>query len=125
MRITDFEILNVKSIDDMIYLKFYINKSNFITFPFYTKNIENEIIEKFNRVLIGKDVVIGLNLEISENESKLLQIKKEYILFDMIKRYDNSIIQETYMMFENNSIFRNAVRKFISEYQNSTSIDSP
>lgn len=125
MRITDFEILNVKSIDDMIYLKFYINKSNFITFPFYTKNLENEIIEKFNRVLIGKDVVIDLNLEISENESKLLQIKKEYILFDMIKRYDNSIIQETYMMFENNSIFRNAVRKFISEYQNSTSIDSP
>ena len=125
MRITDFEILNVKSIDDMIYLKFYINKSNFITFPFYTKNIENEIIEKFNRVLIGKDVVIDLNLEISENESKLLQIKKEYILFDMIKRYDNSIIQETYMMFENNSIFRNAVRKFISEYQNSTSIGSP
>jgi hypothetical protein len=109
----------------MIYLKFYINKSNFITFPFYIKNIENEIIEKFNKVLIGKDVVIDLNLEISENESKLLQIKKEYILFDMIKRYDNSIIQETYMMFENNSIFRNAVRKFISEYQNSTSIDSP
>ena len=104
--ITDFEILNVKSIDDMIYLKFYINKSNFITFPFYIKNIENEIIEKFNKVLIGKDVVINLNLEISENESKLLQIKKDYILFDIIKRYDNSSIQETYLIFENNSIFR-------------------
>ena len=125
IHITDFEILNVKSIDDMIYLKFYINKTNFITFPFYIKNIENEIIEKFNRVLIGKDVVIDLNLEISENESKLLQIKKEYILFDIIKRYDNSIIQETYMIFENNSIFRNAVRKFISEHQIPTSIDSP
>jgi hypothetical protein len=54
----------------MIYLKFYINKSNKITFPFYIKNIENEIIEKFNKVLIGKDLVINLNLEISENESK-------------------------------------------------------
>jgi hypothetical protein len=99
--ITDFEILNVKSINDMIYLKFYINKTNFITFPFpfFTKNIENEIIEKFNKVLIGKDVVIDLNLEISENESKLLQIKKEYILFDIIKRYDKSSIQETYMIF--------------------------
>lgn len=126
--ITDFEILNVKSIDDMIYLKFYINKSNFITFPFFIKNIENEIIEKFNKVLIGKDVVIDLNLEISENESKLLQIKKEYILFDIIKRYDKSSIQETYMIFENNSIFRNAIRKFISDYaqhQIPISIGSP
>ena len=126
--ITDFEILNVKSINDMIYLKFYINKSNFITFPFFIKNIENEIIEKFNKVLIGKDVVIDLNLEISENESKLLQIKKEYILFDIIKRYDKSSIQETYMIFENNSIFRNAIRKFISDYfqhQIPISIGSP
>ena len=102
--ITDFEILSVKLIDDMIYLKFYINKTNFITFPFFIKNIEHEIIEKFNKVLIGKDVVIDLNLEISENESKLLQIKKEYILFDIITRYDKSSIQETYMIFENNSI---------------------
>jgi hypothetical protein len=123
--ITDFEILNVKSIDDMIYLKFYINKSNFFTFPFYVKNIENEIIEKFNKVLIGKEVVINLNLEISENESKLLQIKKDYILFDIIKRYDNSSIQETYLIFENNSIFRNAIRKFIIDYKNPISIDSP
>ena len=123
--ITDFEILSVKLIDDMIYLKFYINKTNFITFPFFTKNIENEIIEKFNKVLIGKDIVIDLNLEISENESKLLQIKKEYILFDIIKRYDKSSIQETYMIFENNSIFRNAIRKFITDYQIPISIDSP
>jgi hypothetical protein len=104
----------------MIYIKFYINKSNKITFPFYIKNIENEIIEKFNKVLIGKDVVIDLNLEISENESKLLQIK-----FDIIKRYDKSSIQETYLIFENNSIFRNAIRKFIIDYKNPISICSP
>jgi len=110
--ITDFEILKVSLSTDMIYLKFYINKSNFITFPFYIKNIENEIIEKFKKVLIGKDVVINLNF--TEDESKLLQIKKEYILFDIIKHYNNSSIQETYLIFENNTIFRNAIRKFIN-----------
>jgi hypothetical protein len=122
--ITDFEILSTPISDETIYLKFYINKSNFITFPFYIKNIETEIIEKFNKILNGKEVVINLKLEDSENENKLLQVKKEYILFDIIKRYEQSIIQETYLIFENNSIFRNAIRKFIIDYKNPISIDS-
>ena len=116
--ITDFEILKVSSSqNDIVYLKFFLNNSNFITFPFYIKNIENEIIEKFNKMLTGKDVVINLNLDDSIDESKLLQIKKEYILFDIIKN-DKTFIQETYLVFENNSIFRNAVRKFIYDFGN-------
>ena len=113
--ISDFEILCTKTNYDSVYIKFFINKNNFITFPFYIKNINNEVIQKFNKVLNGKEVVIDLNLEMSETESKLLQIKKEYILFDIIKNYD-SFIQETYLIFENNTIFRNALRKFIINY---------
>jgi len=117
--ITNFEITKVSVTDDIAYLKFYINNSNFITFPFYTKNIQTEIIDKFIKVFTGKDVVINLNLDSDESSSKLLQIKKEYILFDIIKNYEGNkpLIQETYLLFENNSIFRNGIRKFINDEQ--------
>jgi len=117
--ITNFEITKISVTHDIVYLKFYINNSNFITFPFYTKNIQTEIIDKFIKVLTGKDVVINLNLDSDESSSKLLQIKKEYILFDIIKNYEENtpLIQETYLIFENNSIFRNGIRKFINDEQ--------
>ena len=117
--ITNFEIKKIYATDGVIYLKFNINNSNFITFPFYIKNIQTEIIDKFIKVLTGKDVVINLKLEEDSTESKLLQIKKEYILFNIIKNYEGNIplIQETYLIFENNSIFRNAIRKFINDEQ--------
>ena len=117
--ITNFEIKKIYATDGVIYLKFNINNSNFITFPFYIKNIQTEIIDKFIKVLTGKDVVINLKLDEDSTESKLLQIKKEYILFNIIKNYEGNIplIQETYLIFENNSIFRNAIRKFINDEQ--------
>jgi hypothetical protein len=117
--ITNFEIKKIYATDGVVYLKFYINNSNFITFPFYIKNIQTEIIDKFIKVLTGKDVVINLKLDEDSTESKLLQIKKEYILFNIIKNYEGNIplIQETYLVFENNSIFRNAIRKFINDEQ--------
>jgi hypothetical protein len=72
--------------------------------------------------MLFKEVVVNLKLndDCSYKESKLLQIKKEYILFDIIKHYQDdsdSVIQETYLIFENNSIFRNAIRKFINDNQ--------
>lgn len=119
--ITNFDITKVFVTSDIVYIKFYFNNSNFITFPFTVKNIQSEIIDKFQKVLEGKDTVINLKLNDDEyKESKLLQIKKEYILFDIIKNQQegsNSFIQETYLIFENNSIFRNAVRKFINEFK--------
>jgi hypothetical protein len=120
--ITCFEIKKVLVTPKITYLKFYINNSNFITFPFISENIQEEIIVKFQKVLEGKEVVINLKLndDCSYKESKLLQIKKEYILFDIIKHYQDdsdSVIQETYLIFENNSIFRNAIRKFINDNQ--------
>jgi len=119
--ITNFEITKISVSDSIVYLKFYINNSNFLSFPFYTKNIQTEIIDKFIKVLTGKDVVINLKLDDDSTESKLLQIKKEYILFDIIKNYEENtpFIQETYLIFENNSIFRNAIRKFINDEQTS------
>lgn len=119
--ITNFDITKVFVTSDIVYLKFYFNYSNFITFPFAVKNIQTEIIDKFQKVLEGKDSVIDLKLNDDDacKESKLLQIKKEYILFDIIKNHQedsNSFTQETYLIFENNSIFRNGIRKFINDF---------
>lgn len=123
--IQNFEIrrVPVSNRSDIIYLQFFINQSNFLSFPFYIKNIENEIIEKFKKVLLGKEVVINLNLEqTGEDESNILQVKKEYILFDVMKRTEDTataeavqaLRQETYLILENNPIVRNAIRQFIN-----------
>jgi len=122
--IQNFEIrrVPVSNRSDIIYLQFFINQSNFLSFPFFIKNIENEIIEKFKKVLLGKEVVINLNLEQTSeiDESNILQIKKEYILFDIMKKTgDNNTAaqafrQETYLILENNSTVRNAIRQFIN-----------
>ena len=123
--IQNFEIrqVPVSNRSDIIYLQFFINQSNFLSFPFYINNIENEIIEKFEKVLLGKEVVINLNLEqTGEDESNILQVKKEYILFDVMKRTGDTataeavqaLRQETYLIHENNPIVRNAIRQFIN-----------
>lgn len=123
--IQNFEIrrVPVSNRSDIIYLQFFINQSNFLSFPFYINNIENEIIEKFKKVLLGKEVVMNLNLQqTGEDGSNILQIKKEYILFDVMKRTGDTataeavqaLRQETYLILENNSIVRNAIRQFIN-----------
>ena len=110
--IINFEIrrVPVPNNSEIIYLQFFINQSNFLSFPFDLKNIQTEIIEKFNKILLGKEVVINLSLE--QDESKILQVKKEYTLFNIIKK-DVIFNQETYLIMENNSIFRNAIRQFL------------
>jgi hypothetical protein len=113
--ITNFEIrrVPVPNNSEIIYLQFFINQSNFLSFPFDLKNIQFEIIEKFNKVLLGKEVVINLSMgQPTGDESKILQIKKEYTLFNIIKK-DGAFNQETYLIMENNSIFRNAIRQFL------------
>ena len=112
--ITNFEIrrVPVPNNSEIIYLQFFINQSNFLSFPFYLKNIQTEIIEKFNKVILGKEVVINLSLE--QDESKILQVKKEYTLLNIIKK-DVTFNQETYLIMENNSIFRNAIRQFLQQ----------
>jgi hypothetical protein len=123
--IQNFEIrrVPVSNRSDIIYLQFFINQSNFLSFPFFIKNIENEIMEKFKKVLLGKEVVINLNLEQTSeiDESNILQIKKEYILFDIMKKtgdnntaVEQALRQETYLILENNSTLRNAIRQFIN-----------
>ena len=120
--IQNFEIrrVPVPNRSDIMYLQFFINQSNFLSFPFYINNIENEIIDKFKKVLLGKEVVMNLSLEqTGEDESNILQIKKEYILFDIMKRTGDTaspqaLRQETYLILENNSIVRNAIRQFIN-----------
>ena len=123
--IKDFEVLITPYSGriDVISLQFKINGRNFITFPFYVKNIETEIIDKFRKAIDGKSTTIDLRLD---NEYyALLQINKDNFLFNILNsihqgRDQISLIQEFYQVFDNNTIFRNALRNFISDYKQSS-----
>jgi hypothetical protein len=115
--ITDFEITTQFVSDNFSYIKLYINKSNFITIPFQTSSIQKEITDKLIAFITQqKDVVINLSSS-SSHDSRLFQIKKDYFLIDFLYRESSSpsLTQETYLICENNSIFRNAIRKFIND----------
>jgi hypothetical protein len=95
-------------------LDIFINNTSFLTFPIYNKNI-NDIIKKFENILLGKDVFLDLTM--SEDISNIIKIDKESILFNTIKSI-NKIHQESYLKFENNNIFRNEIRNFIDNFEN-------
>ena len=118
LTITDFEITSQNAGDNFSYIKLYINKSNFITIPFQTSSIQSEITDKLITFITQhKDVVINLSSPNPSNNSRLFQIKKDYFLLDFIYRESSSplLAQETYLIGENNNVFRNAIRKFIND----------
>ena len=125
--IKEFEVLAVPYFDriDVISLQFKINGRNFITFPFYIKNIQTEIIDKFKKAINGKLITIDLRLD---NEYyALLQINKDNFVFNILNSIHQgpnqvSLTQEFYQIFDNNNIFRNALRNFISDYKPHTEI---
>lgn len=116
--IKDFKVLVTPYSDrtDVISLQFRINGRNFINFPYYVKNIENEIIDKFRKAIDGKSTTIDLSFE--DKYYALLQINKNEFIFNTLKSIpqDNRLplTQEFYQVFDNNTIFRNALRNFIS-----------
>jgi hypothetical protein len=117
--INDFRISikNYEISNDIIVLEFYINNSNFINFPFYKKNIFEELILKFKKVIDGKQSVINLNFINDENTSNILQFEKDYVLFNIVRTINN-FTSEIYLKCENNSIVRNEIRNFIDNYKN-------
>jgi hypothetical protein len=117
--INDFRISikNYQDSNDIIILEFYLNNSNFMNFPFYKKNILEEIILKFKKVIDGKQSVINLNFQNDMNTSNILQFEKDYILFNIVRTINN-FTSEIYLKCENNSIVRNELRNFIDNYEN-------
>jgi len=110
LSISDFEITCEKK-NDFCCLKFVFNKSQFITVPFDVSRLQNEIIDKLKLFIDHqKEIVINLS---SDSSSRIWQIKKEYFLFDLVYEGDGGYHQETYLIGENNSIFRNGVRQFL------------
>ena len=89
--INDFRISikNYQDSNDIIILEFYLNNSNFMNFPFYKKNILEEIILKFKKVIDGKQTVINLNFQNDMNTSNILQFEKDYILFNIVRTINN------------------------------------
>jgi hypothetical protein len=117
IKVVDFEIRKVplENQSDIINLEIYINESNFFVFPVYIRKMEEEIEDKLKKVLEGKDVVIDLSLDDdSDRSSKLFQITKEYSLINIINRNEKDYREEIYLKAENNTIFRNGIRKFIN-----------
>jgi hypothetical protein len=115
IKVVDFEIRKVlvENQSDIINLEIYINESNFFVFPFYIRKMEEEIEDKLKKVLEGKDVVINLSLDDSDRSSKLFQITKEYSLINIVNRNEKDYKEEIYLKAENNTIFRNGIRKFL------------
>jgi|688.fasta_scaffold1255326_1 hypothetical protein len=116
IKVVDFEIRKVplENQSDIINLEIYINESNFFVFPFYIRKMEEEIEDKLKKVLEGKDVVINLSLDDdSDRSSKLFQITKEYSLINIVNRNEKDYREEIYLKAENNTIFRNGIRKFL------------
>jgi len=58
---------------------------------------------------------------LQSRQSNILQFNNECIVYNIVQSYDNDnnipSVQETYFVFENNYIVRNALRKFIYEYK--------
>ncbi len=117
--IKDFEVLTTPYSDrsDIISLQFKINGRNFINFPYYVKDIQTEIIDKFKKAIDGKSITINLSLD--NKYYALLEINKHNFIFNVLNSIpqDNllPLTQEFYQVFDNNTIFRNALRNFISK----------
>lgn len=121
-KIKNFEVILHPYVDktNIISLQFLINNRNFISFPYYVEKMEIEVIEKFRKAINGKETTIDLRL--NNEYYALLQIKRDCFIFDIINSMsqpDNClpVTQESFQVFENNTVFRNALRNFISSYK--------
>lgn len=119
MEIKDFEVLLIPYSErtDVVSLQFKINGRNFINFPYYVKDIETEILDKFRKAIEGKSTTI--NLSFDDKYYALLQINKHNFVFNIlnsIPQEDNRLplTQECYHVFDNNTIFRNALRNLVT-----------
>ena len=118
MEIKDFEVLLIPYSErtDVISLQFRIYGRNFINFTYYVKDIETEIIDKFRKAVEGKSTTI--NLSFDNKYYALLEINKHNFIFSILNSIpqDNRLLpltQEFYQVFDNNTIFRNALRKIV------------
>jgi hypothetical protein len=111
-QVNNFEISIEKDYNrnDIVYLILKINNLNYFRFPYFLVNVENVLIQSFEHIINGKDSVIDLNLDIKNYN--LLIFNKEYFTISLLGKDDN-LNQECRIVFENNSIVRNALRIFI------------
>jgi hypothetical protein len=98
---------------ELVHLVLKINGFQYFRFPFYTINIENNLIDVFNHIIKGKEKTVDLNFNSNYN---LIQFQKDTITIFLLNSVD-TITQELKIVFENNSIVRNGLRKFIDNYK--------
>ena len=98
---------------DMVHLVLKINNLQYFRFPYYVKNIENNLIDVFKHIIKGKEKTVDLNFNSNYN---LIQFQKDIITIFLLNSVDE-ITQELKIVFENNSIARNGLRTFINNYK--------
>ncbi len=115
--IKNFEV-NIEKINetDFVYLVIKINDYNYFRFPYNGSNIISDLIENFKHIINGKEKTIGMNDGLNYN---LIMFQKDHFTFSLMNENNDSVklIQEFRLVFENNSIVRNGLRKFIDNYQ--------
>ncbi len=101
---------------DFVYLVLKINDYNYFRFPYNNSNIVSDLIENFKHIINGKEKTIGLSYGLNYN---LIMFQKDHFTFSLMNENNDSVklIQEFRLIFENNSIVRNGLRKFIDDYQ--------
>lgn len=98
---------------DIVYLVFKINDYNYFRFPYYGENVQTDLVENFRHIVNGKEKTIDLNFNLNYN---LIMFQKDNFSIFLMNENNNSLklIQEFRIIFENNSIVRNGLRKFMN-----------
>lgn len=114
--VKNFEV-SVEKINNsaIVYLVFKINDYNYFRFPYYEENVHPDLVDNFKHIVNGKDKTIDLNFNLNYN---LIMFQKDHFIISLMNENNNSIklIQEFRIIFENNSIVRNGLRKFIDNF---------
>lgn len=108
IKVLDFNIYSETKLNVVI-IKFQINNSNFISYPCSFDNIDYEITSKFKKVLDGKDTVICLNVD--DKQSNFITFTNGVFIIDTV---NSSSMYESHFVFENNSIVRNEIRRYLN-----------
>jgi len=113
--VKNFEV-SIEKIEDstIVYLVFKINDFNYFRFPYYGENVQTDLVDNFKHIVNGKEKTIDLNFNLNYN---LIMFQKDHFMISLMNENNEimKLIQEFRIIFENNAIVRNGLRKFIDD----------
>jgi len=110
---------------DIFNLKFIFNKNNTMVCRYYKSNYKN-LLNIFNSIISGNKGYLEFGLNDQVNNYLILNFDKDFLNFKYKHNEDslNCSYSEIFnIYFENNSITRNTLRKFINEFKIPNSVE--